>query len=271
MVMPPCAARAAADARAVLAAGGRDLTSVDGDGAAFFAGATDAGIVHAACGLQHAHLRPGGLGIDGQAVAFGDLDALAGGQLAPVGEDEVHLAGDGDALADGYVALCNIPVRSTVVLAPGHERFCYQLGAGAGPHGAVLVKIRYAACRNRDGQQPQTQAQGQAQAPDPSFHARYLLFFDQVWLSYGGPIRHNSRFWAPKVFIFLSEIGVHRIIVLNFSRQKQCIIQNRRTFSMKTIRKGASKILRETHCAIAKHAGVSRQHIFHQLTPVFHL
>ena len=91
--------------------------------------AADAGLRISSISGQSTHVLPGRLGVDGQAVATGDVDALAGGQLTPVRQDEIHVAGDGDAGVNINLALHNVPAAVRIAAGP--------CGA-AGGHGNCL-------------------------------------------------------------------------------------------------------------------------------------
>ena len=111
----------AADARAEPAACGGDRTAADGDSAAVFSlGAADAGDVIVRFGNNQ---RTGAQGrfcgtwrsigrvltVDGEAVARLDVHALGGRESAAVHEDDLHVAGNGDALGNHHIAADHIP------------------------------------------------------------------------------------------------------------------------------------------------------------------
>ena len=80
--------------------------------------------------LQHAHVVSFRLGIDGKAVSFGDLNTIRGGQLAPVRQNQVDMAGDGDAVRYVNCIINHIPIFFiTFVSSPlgntrRHNRCC---------------------------------------------------------------------------------------------------------------------------------------------------
>ena len=109
--------RAAADVTDIripvfVTAGGCDLAADDGDGARVLTIiAADAGvmIVYAVDG-QRAHARAGALGVDGQAAACGDMDALGGGEGRAVAEYQPEIRARLDALlCDGNITLHTVP------------------------------------------------------------------------------------------------------------------------------------------------------------------
>ena len=134
---------AAADAGASLAAGRIDFAAVDGDcSAAATVAAADAGVV----GIhilndQRAHRTAGGLGVDGEAVAIPHFNAAVDGEGAAVGQNQVHIAVDGDTLADGDVALRYIPAAvCTIPLLICTRYFCCIRTAFLL---SVLIKVEY--------------------------------------------------------------------------------------------------------------------------------
>lgn len=50
----------------------------------------------------------------------------------PIHENEMHIAGDGDALADGHVAVYDVPVLGIVIQAPRRVIGSNLRGAVAG-------------------------------------------------------------------------------------------------------------------------------------------
>ena len=102
---------AAADARAARAAFGSNLAAMNSNRAAVTAiAAADAGVIGSSLSLQRAHSVSFRLGIDGEAVSCGDIDAFRGGQLAPVLQNQVDIAGDGDAGVYLYSTSYHIPI-----------------------------------------------------------------------------------------------------------------------------------------------------------------
>ena len=127
---------AATNAGTILASRRRHVPSVDGNFAAgFTVAATNAGTAEASRRHQRAHLIFGRLGIDGEAVLSGDIDAAIDGQAAPVRQNQVDIAGDGDAVIDVNCSFSYIPaafpfdiIRSHLCSILGYINFffCYR-------------------------------------------------------------------------------------------------------------------------------------------------
>ena len=166
----------AADARAAAAAGGGDGAAVDGDGAAIVA-VTVAGadgrvkIIHV-LGVQLA--RAARLPVDGQGVGAAvayiavivlHLNAAVDGESAAIRQNQVDIAADGDACADGHITGDHIPAVVSVI-SPCGVAALHHRGAGAGFWlqllcAAVPVIIGHACRRRQRHRRQQAQAQGQ--------------------------------------------------------------------------------------------------------------
>ena len=134
-----------ADARSIIATGCIHFAAVDGDLAAgAIPAAADAGVeVSHILNDQRAHRTAGGLGVDGEAGAIPHFNAAVDGEGAAVGQNQVHLAVDGDTLrsilaADGDVALRYIPAAIPLGIA-----FCNLYGIGCSLLNAVLIEVEY--------------------------------------------------------------------------------------------------------------------------------
>ena len=193
----------AADARALVAAGGIDSTAVDGDGAICLRFAADAKAAADACGAVaavscyasavddditvgiNAGIAPvsadtglvcfigiliarnagrtgdqcagaAALPIDGQAVAAGDGNALAGSKGFPIRQDQMYIAGDGDACGDGYIFIDHIPATAGILASPVCSVALHLCGADAGfrfPGGRVQILYVVHILRQRCGGQ----------------------------------------------------------------------------------------------------------------------
>ena len=84
-----------------------------------------------------------GLSVDGQAVAAGDGDALCRVQCVPVRKNEMHLAGDGDALRDGDVAVYDVPAAARITASPCVTGAVHHRGAVAGLLLAFFIQVFY--------------------------------------------------------------------------------------------------------------------------------
>ena len=103
-------------------AGCGDTAAVDGDCAArTIISAADSGCtISTACG-QRTHVFAVGLGINGKTVALFHIDAALGGQACAVCQNQVNLAADGDAAADGHNAVDYIPAAIPCGCAAFHH------------------------------------------------------------------------------------------------------------------------------------------------------
>ena len=133
------------------------VTAVNGNSTALFS-SPDA--VIQAGGVQGAHGIAGALGIDGEGghTAVQDARALLGGilngQLGAVAEDEMHVAGEGDAICNGHISLGHIPACGPDIGVGGDVGI-----RGAGLLNAVRVQVVHGrllcgsglfCCRNGD-------------------------------------------------------------------------------------------------------------------------
>ena len=90
--------------------------------------AADARVITISRSLQRAATVR--LAIDGEAVSCGDIDAFRGGQVTPVRQDQVDIAGDGDAVRYVNFIINHIPIFFiTFVSSPlgntrRHNRCC---------------------------------------------------------------------------------------------------------------------------------------------------
>ena len=107
-----CSARtliSAADSGLIISAGCGDTAAVDGDCACILpASAADSGSILAGCG-QCSHVFLDRLGINSKTVVLCHIDAAVGGQACTICQNQVNLAADGDAAADGHIAVDHIP------------------------------------------------------------------------------------------------------------------------------------------------------------------
>ena len=103
-------AASAADARAAFVTVCGHFAAVDGDCACSLpVSAADARIpVAAVCG-QPSRVFPDRLGINGKTVALCHIDAAVDGQACVICQNQMNLAADGDAVADGHSAVDYIP------------------------------------------------------------------------------------------------------------------------------------------------------------------
>ena len=114
---------AAADARAAITCGSNLAAGTAGTEAA-----ADARVITISRSLQRAATVR--LAIDGEAVSCGDIDAFRGGQVTPVRQDQVDIAGDGDAVRYVNFIINHIPIFFiTFVSSPlgntrRHNRCC---------------------------------------------------------------------------------------------------------------------------------------------------
>ena len=101
-----------ADSGCILSAGCSDIAAVDGDCATritkFAADSGYRSIILAGCG-QRSHLCPDRLGVNGKTVALFHIDAVVDGQACVICQNQVNLAADGDAAADGHITFDHIP------------------------------------------------------------------------------------------------------------------------------------------------------------------
>ena len=101
-----------ADSGSKISAACGDIAAVDGDCATRITNfAADSGcriIFAAVCG-QRSHVFPDRLGINGKTVALCHIDAAVGGQACAICQNQMNLAADGDAAADGHSAVDYIP------------------------------------------------------------------------------------------------------------------------------------------------------------------
>ena len=104
------AAVAAADACGIGQAISCNLAAMDGDGAATLEMvAADACLISRAFGNQRTHPLPLGLGIDGEGIALGNVDALFGIEGGAVGKDQVGSYFDLNSVGNSYCSLDGIP------------------------------------------------------------------------------------------------------------------------------------------------------------------
>ena len=111
----------AADSGCTKSAGCGDTAAVDDNIAAAttILTAADSGCTHSAgCG-QRSHVFPDRLGINGKTVALCHIDTVVDGQACAVCQNQMNLAADGDAVADGHSAVDYIPA----VTPCGHAAF----------------------------------------------------------------------------------------------------------------------------------------------------
>ena len=120
-----CAARttiSAADSGSRTSAGCLHCAAVDGDCATrstnFAADSGYRSIILAGCG-QRSHIFPDRLGINGKTVVLCHIDAVVGGQACVICQNQMNLAADGDAVADGHSAVDYIPAA----IPCGHAAF----------------------------------------------------------------------------------------------------------------------------------------------------
>ena len=109
---------------------------------------------------QHAHVVSFRLGIDGKAVSFGDFNTIRGGQLAPVRQNQVDMADDGDAAVDSSIAVDHVPAVAPYSLScHNRSRFCraIMLRQDLGDIIPCVVDVRHICLlrQRRDGQQQQ--------------------------------------------------------------------------------------------------------------------
>ena len=111
-----------ADSGCILSAACGDIAAVDGDCAnritKFAADSGYRSIFLAGYG-QRTHVFLVGLGINGKTVALCHIDAVVDGQACAVCQNQMNLAADGDAAADGHSAVDYIPA----VIPCGHAAF----------------------------------------------------------------------------------------------------------------------------------------------------
>ena len=100
----------AADSGCRSSAGCGDTAAANGDVATrTAASAADSGCTHSAgCG-QRSHVFPDRLGINGKTVALCHIDTVVDGQACAVCQNQMNLAADSDAAADGHNAVDYIP------------------------------------------------------------------------------------------------------------------------------------------------------------------
>ena len=95
---------------------------MDGDGAACLVYvAADGCNTSQACGSQRTHTVPIGLGIDAEAVAFGNMDTLRGSEGLAVHENQVDSAVDfqADLLVQGHILAHHIPAVGVIAAGKG--------------------------------------------------------------------------------------------------------------------------------------------------------
>ena len=101
-----------ADSGCIYSAACGDIAAVDDDCATrstnFAADSGYRSIILAGCG-QRSHIFPDRLGINGKTVALFHIDAAVGGQACAICQNQMNLAADGDAVADGHSAVDYIP------------------------------------------------------------------------------------------------------------------------------------------------------------------
>ena len=86
-----------------------DITTKNGDRSTISICATDACAIAGAISNEFAHITASGLGVNSQAVFTLHRNTLGGCQGAAVTQDQVHITGHGDAIADGDIAANIIP------------------------------------------------------------------------------------------------------------------------------------------------------------------
>ena len=101
----------AADSGCRRSAGCGDIAAANGDVATRTADfAANSGFSKlTACGGQRSHVFPDRLGINGKTVALCHIDAVIDGQACVICQNQMNLAADGDAAADGHNAVDYIP------------------------------------------------------------------------------------------------------------------------------------------------------------------
>ena len=101
----------AADSGCRRSAGCGDIAAANGDVATRTADfAANSGFSKlTACGGQRSHVFPDRLGINGKTVALCHIDAVVDGQACVICQNQMNLAADGDAAADGHNAVDYIP------------------------------------------------------------------------------------------------------------------------------------------------------------------
>ena len=113
-----------ADSGSIPAAGCGDTAAVDGDCATritkFAADSGYRSIFLAGYG-QRTHVFLVGLGINGKTVALCHIDAVVDGQACAVCQNQVNLAADGDAAADGHITFDHIPACTPCDRAAFHH------------------------------------------------------------------------------------------------------------------------------------------------------
>ena len=115
-------AASAADARAAFATVCGHFAAVDGDCACSLpVSAADARIPAAAVCGQPSRVFPDRLGINGKTVALCHIDTVVDGQACAVCQNQVNLAADGDAAADGHSAAGHIPAAIPCGCAAFHH------------------------------------------------------------------------------------------------------------------------------------------------------
>ena len=113
----------AADSGCTKSAGCGDTAAVDDNIAAAttILTAADSGCTHSAgCG-QRSHVFPDRLGINGKTVALCHIDAVIDGQACVICQNQMNLAADGDAAADGHNAVDYIPAAIPCGCAAFHH------------------------------------------------------------------------------------------------------------------------------------------------------
>ena len=106
--------RSAAESGFLITAGCGNTAAVDGDVAAgttisVTISAADSGAITSAGYGQRSHVFPDRLGINGKTVALCHIDAAVDGQACAIRQNQVNLAADGDAAADGHITFDHIP------------------------------------------------------------------------------------------------------------------------------------------------------------------
>ena len=113
-----------ADSGCIFSAACGDIAAVDGDCATrstnFAADSGYRSIILAGCG-QRSHIFPDRLGINGKTVALFHIDAAVGGQACAICQNQMNLAADGDAVADGHSAVDYIPADTPCGHAAVHH------------------------------------------------------------------------------------------------------------------------------------------------------
>ena len=99
-----------ANSGCISSAGCGDTAAANGDVATrTAASAADSGCTRfAGCG-QRTHVFAVGLGINSKTVAVCHIDAAVDGQACAIRQNQVNLAADGDAAADGHITFDHIP------------------------------------------------------------------------------------------------------------------------------------------------------------------